>query len=364
MIEKNSREVEKQESPPVITLKAEDLKPGMKTARAIINKYGGILMPAGVILTQSQVNKLKKLSLVEFEILAEDERMLSENLARIKRLEANYQEKAKNAATLFKRAISGKIDFKEVEGLTEEVKDLSREIELKDLLSIVRKADEYTYTHLLHVGILANMFGHWLNLRAEEIHNLTKAGLLHDIGKAKIPDKILNKKGSLSPREYQRIKKHPLYGYEMVKEHSNIADSTAKGILTHHEKYNGMGYPLELRGKKIPLLGRILAIVDTFDAIVAERVYKPARSPFEALLIFREESFGHYDYELKKVFIAKMPECFVRVKVILNNGKEAEIVFINPNKPEHPIIKVEDKYIDLYNAEGLKIEAIAKGDKG
>jgi len=363
MAEGSSREEENKKSAPVITVKTEDLEPGMKTAKAVVNRFGGIIMPAGVILTKNEIKSLQKMPVFQVKIIAEDKKEIAKNLAKIQQLKVDYQENVKKAASLFKKALSqGEIDYVEVEYLTEEAKNFGQELEVKDLLSMVRNTDEYTYTHLLHVSILANMFGHWLELEEERTEQLTRAGLLHDIGKAKISSNILNKKGTLSPREFQKIKKHPLYGYEMVKDQDSIADATAKGILCHHERYNGLGYPMELKGKKIPYFGRILAIVDTFDAIVADRVYKPARSPFEALKIFREETFSHYDYELKKVFMERLPECFVQEKVVLNNGKEAEIVFINPGKPEHPIIKMDERYLDLYEADGLKIDSFVNAD--
>ncbi|MFW5890788.1 MAG: HD-GYP domain-containing protein, partial [bacterium] len=218
-----------------------------------------------------------------------------------------------------------------------------------------RQEDQYTYSHLLNVGMMAYMFGNWLGLDQKDSIQLTQAGLLHDIGKAFIPDEILNKPDRLNDKEYEEIKKHTIYGYRMAQKNKEISNKICQGILTHQERYDGSGYPLKLKGKKIPLFGRILGIIDTFDAITADRVYQPASSPFKAIKLFDQETLGAFDYNLVKIFLNKIPNYFVQEKVKLNDGREAEVVFINPRHPERPIIKLEDNYIDLYKNSNIEI---------
>ena len=337
-----------------------NLEPGMKLANDIEYDYGGILLPAGTILDQKKITRIRKLNYKFVFVYNEDEETIEENLEKTKNIENRYREDMDQMETMFKRIRKEeKIEYNDVKEMTKEVTTLGDDQEMIDLLTKVRDTDEYTYSHLLNVGILAYMFGNWLNLSKDRCMKLTNAGLMHDLGKAKVPNEILNKPDKLTEEEYEKMKKHTIYGFEMARKVENISDETARGILTHHERYNGTGYPLRMKGKKIPLFGRILAIVDTFDAMTANRIYQPGCSPFDAIKLFREETFGEFDYDLLKIFLEKMPNYFINEKVILNDGKEAEVIFINPRHQDTPIIKIDDMFIDLYKNDELKIESLA-----
>ncbi|MGM0437662.1 MAG: HD-GYP domain-containing protein [Bacillota bacterium] len=340
-----------------INIEIEDLKPGMKLANDIEYDFGGILLPAGTILDKKKINRLKRLSSDYVYVYNENEEKIEENLSRTQDAEIKYQEEIDEMKDIFKKARNlDQIEYEDVKDMTKELISIGDEDEMIDLLTKVREVDQYTYCHLLNVGVLSYMFGNWLKFDKDRCFRLTEAGLMHDLGKAKIPDDILNKPAELTTEEYEKMKKHSIYGYEMAQNAKHIAPETAQGILTHHERYNGQGYPLKLKGKDIPLFGRIIAIVDTFDALTANRIYQPESTPFEAIKLFREETFGDFDYDLLRVFLDKMPNYFINEKVILNNGKEAEVVFINPRHQDKPIIKVGDSYIDLYKNNDIKIE--------
>jgi len=340
-----------------INIDIDELKAGMKLANDIEYDFGGILLPAGTILDNKKIERLKRLSSEYVYVYNENEEEIQENLNRTQNAEKKYQEEIDEMKDVFQKARNlEQIEYNDVKDMTHDIISIGDESEMIDLLTKVREVDQYTYSHLLNVGILAFMFGNWLKFDKERCFRLTEAGLMHDLGKAKIPDEILNKPSELTTEEYDRMKKHTIYGYEMAQNTKHIAPETAQGVLTHHERYNGKGYPLKLKGEDIPLFGRIIAIVDTFDALTANRIYQPESTPFEAIKLFREETFGDFDYDLLKVFLDKMPNYFVNEKVILNNGKEAKIVFINPRHQDKPIIKVDDSYIDLYKNDDIKIE--------
>ena len=340
-----------------INIDIDELKAGMKLANDIEYDFGGILLPSGTILDNKKIERLKRLSSEYVYVYNENEEEIQENLNRTQNAEKKYQEEIDEMKDVFQKARNlEQIEYNDVKDMTHDIISIGDESEMIDLLTKVREVDQYTYSHLLNVGILAFMFGNWLKFDKERCFRLTEAGLMHDLGKAKIPDEILNKPSELTTEEYDRMKKHTIYGYEMAQNTKHIAPETAQGVLTHHERYNGKGYPLKLKGEDIPLFGRIIAIVDTFDALTANRIYQPESTPFEAIKLFREETFGDFDYDLLKVFLDKMPNYFVNEKVILNNGKEAKIVFINPRHQDKPIIKVDDSYIDLYKNDDIKIE--------
>ncbi|HKL76278.1 MAG TPA: HD-GYP domain-containing protein [Halanaerobiales bacterium] len=340
-----------------INIEIDELKAGMKLANDIEYDFGGILLPAGTILDKKKIKRLKKLSSDYVYVYNENKEKIQKNLDRTQNAEMKYQEEIDEMKGIFKKARNlEQIEYDDVKDITKDIIGIGDESEMIDLLTKVREVDQYTYCHLLNVGVLAYMFGNWLKFDKERTFRLTEAGLMHDLGKAKIADEILNKPSELTSEEYEKMKKHSIYGYEMAQNAKHVAAETAQGILTHHERYNGNGYPLKLKGKDIPLFGRIIAIVDTFDALTANRIYQPESTPFEAIKLFREETFGDFDYDLLNIFLDKMPNYFVNEKVILNNGKEAEIVFINPRHQDKPIIRVDDSYIDLYKNDDIKIE--------
>ncbi|MFW6271103.1 MAG: HD-GYP domain-containing protein [Bacillota bacterium] len=347
--------------PNLIKKNIKELNPGMKTGKNIGHKYGGILIPEGTILDQHKIKRLKNLGLMQVKIYDENENQIKNNLEKIKRVEAKYKENRTRLKSMFKKIRNNEeIEYEEVKNLTYEVTTLGNDKDMIDLLTKIRQADQYTYSHLLNVGMMAYMFGNWLNLDQEDSIKLTQAGLLHDIGKAKIPDKILNKPNKLTDKEYDKMKKHTVYGYKMALKNAEIPANTSRGILTHHERYDGTGYPLKIKGDKIPLFGRILGIVDTFDAFTADRIYQPAKSPFKAIKLFDKGTFGVFDSKLVNIFLSKIPNYFVNEEVILNDGRKAEVVFINPRHPERPIIKIDDNYIDLYKNSNIEIEKLVK----
>ncbi len=336
-----------------------ELQEGMKIARDIVYEFGGVFLPRGSFLNKHKIDKLQELSFEYIYVYNESEKQIKENYERIQKGEYKYKYARDHMQNIFKRTRNKKdIKYEEIKELTYQVTTMGNDQDIISLLSKVREADLYTYSHSINVGMLAYMFGNWLELSNENIIKLTQAGFLHDIGKAYISDDILNKPGKLSDDEYEIMKKHSIYGYEMLKENKHISKETAQGVLTHHERYNGSGYPFNIKGKKIPFFGRILGIVDTFDAITAERIYKPGCSPFEAIKLFHEEIIGVFDYKLVQIFLNKIPNYFVKEEVKLNDGRSAEVIFINPRHPNKPIIKVGGNYIDLYNNFDIEIEKL------
>lgn len=151
---------------------------------------------------------------------------------------------------------------------------------LKQLESIQKK-DHYTFEHCLRVKRLVISIAKVLKLNDTELKNLAFAAYFHDVGKIKIDDKILNKLGFYTEDEYSQMKKHVTYSYDIISE--AITSEVADILLLHHEKLDGSGYPKGLKGDEISYLGRILAVVDTFDAMTTDRVYKKGKDTDTAI---------------------------------------------------------------------------------
>ncbi|MBI4633024.1 MAG: HD domain-containing protein [Deltaproteobacteria bacterium] len=172
---------------------------------------------------------------------------------------------------------------------------------VRSLVHTIEAKDVYTRGHSERVNQFSMLMAEQMNLSNEEKKFLHWASTLHDIGKIGIPEAILNKPASLSDDEYAAIKSHPETGFAILKPLRPLADSLP-GILHHHERYDGTGYPKRLKGNQIPLIARIIAVADTFDAITSDRAYRKTRSTEEALAIITDVAGTQLDPELVSVF--------------------------------------------------------------
>jgi putative two-component system response regulator len=192
-----------------------------------------------------------------------------------------------------------------------------------ETLNILGKTAEYkdpeTASHVARVAHYSKLIARELGLDEKEQELIFYAAPFHDLGKVGIEDKILLKPGKLDNEEFDIMKTHAMIGYEILKDsNSEYLQSGAQIALTHHEKYNGRGYPKGLVGDEIPIFGRIVAVVDVFDALTSNRPYKKAWSFEDALNLLKEESGQHFDPKIVDIFINNVDE----IKEIYNSFKE------------------------------------------
>ena len=175
-----------------------------------------------------------------------------------------------------------------------------------DLCRIVETGDGSTGIHVDRVGEYSFRMARELGLAPEECDMILLAARIHDIGKIRVPDTILKKPGKLTREEFAVIKRHPVEGMKIIETCKNdpILIYARDIVLTHHEKYDGSGYPFGLKGKGIPLRGRIVAVADVFDAITSERVYKSAWPLEKALTYMKEQRERQFDPEVVDAFLS------------------------------------------------------------
>ncbi|PKL23762.1 MAG: hypothetical protein CVV47_13195 [Spirochaetae bacterium HGW-Spirochaetae-3] len=185
-----------------------------------------------------------------------------------------------------------------------------REVETLFLLGRISDFnDEKTGAHLKRIGALSALFARLLGQGPEEEDLILKSSTLHDIGKIAIPEAILQKPGKLDPGEFSVMKRHTLIGYELLKDsNSHYLSQGATIALTHHERWDGNGYPRGLSGEAIPLPGRIVSIVDVFDALVSDRPYKSAWSEEAALEYIVSQRGRQFDADLVDLFRTHIAE--------------------------------------------------------
>lgn len=191
----------------------------------------------------------------------------------------------------------------------------SRELE-KTRLEIIRclgRAAEYrdneTGMHVIRLSFYVRLLACKAGMTDVEADKMMSASIMHDVGKIGVPDNILLKPGKLTPEEFEVIKKHPRMGAEIIGEHeSELLQLSRMVALTHHEKWNGKGYPGGLKNEGIPFAGRVTAVADIFDALTSVRPYKKAWSVDEALCLIQKESGEALDPTLVAMFVEMRPE--------------------------------------------------------
>lgn len=194
---------------------------------------------------------------------------------------------------------------KEAENTMNEYKLSENESARSSIIMSLKKAleerDYETEEHSKRMEDLSLLLGKKVNLKDNELNELRLLAVLHDIGKISIPDSIIFKPGKLTSKEWEIIKKHPEIGYRVARSSPDLIQ-IAKGILYHHERWDGKGYPEGLKGNKIPLISRIVAIVDAYDAMTNDRPYRKAMSKKKALGEIERESGAQFDPSLAKIF--------------------------------------------------------------
>lgn len=206
------------------------------------------------------------------------------------------------------------------------------------LLTKLKHKDEYTAEHSLNVSILSAAFGKRLGLLEEEIRTLGLCGLLHDIGKSKIPTDILQKPGSLTPEEYGIMQNHANWGRDILMGLPRVVHAAIDVAYNHHERLDGKGYPRGLVDYQIPYFAKIVAIVDTYDAITSNRAYDRGRSSMEALEIINRFRDRQFDAELAREFILMIGIYPPGSIVEMESGEVAIVIASNPKNRRKPKI--------------------------
>jgi putative nucleotidyltransferase with HDIG domain len=214
-----------------------------------------------------------------------------------------------------------KLDVPQVEVVVEKMTEsVLRNKDALVSLARIKNKDEYTYLHSVAVAALCISFGHHLELESEQIKALGIGGLLHDIGKVRVPLEILNKPGTLTEKEFEIIKQHVKHGDAILRDTTGIDEMSVCVTCHHHERLNGSGYPEGLKGDEISEFGQIAAIVDIYDALTSERCYKCSMPPTEVLRKLFEWSDGYLNRGLVERFILHMGIYPIGTVVRLRSG--------------------------------------------
>ncbi len=223
--------------------------------------------------------------------------------------------------------------------------------EIKLSIDSLKLYDDYTYNHSFGVSVLAIAIGIALNLKTSDLYDLGFCALLHDIGKMAVPIEIISKPARLTEDEFEKVKLHPEKGAEFFLEHHLANNQICAGVLTHHEKYNGTGYPNGLCGNDIPIFGRIISVADVYDALTSARPYHEPSAPAEAIEYIMGASGTAFDVSVVEAFLQKVSPYPIGSCVKLSNGEIAIIVEQNDFQPLRPVVRLfrsPEITMDLY----------------
>jgi len=251
---------------------------------------------------------------------------------------------------------NSKLDLNDIRTMSKSLLDDSSDYSsILQSITKSRTIDEYLVRHCVNVAFLSSMLGRWLDLSKNDLILLTYAAFLHDIGKTMVNPKILNKPTQLTKLEFEEIKKHSIYSYNLVRTIPYLDKSVGLGVLMHHERLDGSGYPLHLKEDKINTFAKIIGITDTFDAMTSDKVYRKKQVPLKVLEIMQRECITVLDYDYLSIFIKQMLNYYIGQSVKLNNGSIGQIVKIDINNIYSPLISIGQSFVDLNTQNDLFI---------
>lgn len=285
------------------------------------------------------------------EILAPDEKAQpNKHATTVSRVDAKSERASamraiaaskKAVASMFHDVRMGKaIDTKALSSIVDDVSDsIARNETALISLARLKTKDDYTYMHSVAVCGLMIALARQLQLNEEQVSQAGLAGLLHDIGKAGIPNEVLNKPGALTDEEFALVKLHPERGHNILQE-AKVTDKVALDVcLHHHEKIDGSGYPHQLKDEEISLFAKMGAVCDVYDAITSNRPYKAGWDPAVSLQRMAQWK-GHFDVDVFKAFVKSLGIYPVGTTVKLKSGRLAIVIDQSPKSLLSPVVKV------------------------
>jgi HD-GYP domain-containing protein (c-di-GMP phosphodiesterase class II) len=317
--------------------------------RNIYNKSGTLIIPEQEILTQRDIELLAYHSI---DLEAEDldhialRPLIDSAISEVK----DYFRKVRH---------SNQIPYTDVrEKIIPLIIQLSSQSNLSEVFKYMESHDEYTYRHSISVSLIARLIGGAKGFNEQAQVELTMAGFLHDIGKVRVPDPILNKPGKLTKEEFEQVKQHTIYGFDIIRNSPGIPYRHALVALQHHEREDGSGYPYGLKSREIDEYSKIVAVADVFHAMISRRVYKEPVPFYKVLKEMSENAYGLLEPRTTLCFVKKIMDMLIGNRVRLSNGMEGKIILIHAIHPVKPLVEVNGKYLDLSKDSSIYIDQI------
>ena len=348
-------------------VRTQDLEDGMVLYADVITSFGTLLVSRGTMVDGRireilMYNNIHEVKIVTFSDVEEEGKALDTHLNKLRASE-KFQQMSKEYGIVYHNVNNHfndvlnrdkQVDKKKiVDDINAILAQTSSSRDLFDLLNGLRLTQDRMYMHSLNTALISNMLARWLKLSEEDINDVTIAGLFHDIGMMGVPDEILKKAPEeRTKEEKEMVLQHTIYGYRYLMKRE-LNRQIGLSALTHHERMDGSGYPLQCIGSALCTYARIVAIADAYDELTITD--QGERNPFEMIRIFEQEGLAKYDPQFIMVFLAGITDTFIGCDILLDNGKIGRIIYINRDNLSRPMVKIGDEYLNLAEKKEIKI---------
>jgi putative nucleotidyltransferase with HDIG domain len=342
-----------------------ELHIGDQLSSNVFNNHGLHVLTSDTVLSGDDINKLFRHNIDYVDIqMRKDFESTSATNTHYDSIIYNILPKFEIATTTIKNLFEqvreeGKIDEHIInQSIDPLLEQFQKEKDVVSLLLTLTNKDDYTYQHCVQVGMISYYLALWIGLPEEQALLTGKAGFLHDIGKSKIDPLILNKPDKLTEEEFNLMKNHTTFGYEIIKNSSIKNKEMSLVALQHHERLNGTGYPNKLSGDQIHPMSRIISIADVYSAMISSRVYQKKKDLLFVLRELHRLSFSELDPTIVHSFIRKIIPNFIGKSLVMKTGEIGQIIMTNPTDVFRPLVKMNDQYMDMSKNPQYEIETI------
>lgn len=310
---------------------------GCRLGSNVISENNTLILAEGTVITENYIERLRQFGI--FCLCIEDKSSDG--------IDITQPVSEKTLAKSYEAVAECDVDktFRAAHSLVDEI--IADTDMLENGYHILRAYDENTCTHSVAVAINALTMGITLGLNIVRLNNLGAGGMLHDIGKSKIPIEILNKSSGLNDEERLIMQNHPQYGYDILSTDVLIPSAVRAIVLQHHENWNGTGYPNRTKEHEIYTLASIIHICDVYDALVSKRAYKNAFTYKDTIDYMKSQSGIMFNPYYLKYFLSCVPVYHTGTIVRLNDDREAIIIKNHKNDMMRPTIRITDDMTDI-----------------
>ncbi len=360
----------------MLFVKPLNMKPGMILAMDLLGSHGELLLTCGHVLSAQNIAKLQ-ISEHEGGYIVDCEADMADDMGLLsKRLRYNAVNALKS---FFNHVENGNEDSKRSSFLSLRhyleaiIQELTANKNALVNMADIKIFDEYTYFHCVNVAALSILQGMSLGMNQRKLYKLGMGALLHDIGKVFIDKEIISKPGALTDFEYEQMKQHSALGSDYLRKQWEVPAESIVAVLTHHERYDGTGYPLRLPSNKQTQEGKIIAVSDVYDALTSQRPYRVALSPSEAIEHIMGNSGSLFDPAIVSTFMKRIIPYPVGSNVLLSNGMRGVVVQNNTGGVVRPKVQVirsneqgvntTQEVLDLFNDPDLLNVTVIGFDK-
>ncbi|PHV70200.1 hypothetical protein CS063_12030 [Sporanaerobium hydrogeniformans] len=325
--------------------------PGMILLQPVVDMdTGNTLIARHQRLTEETIEHIGRFKHTEIWVAAETQKQLwqvdEEIVARHKKYIDLLKDIIGNEETNLE------IKIEEVEGLAKcIVEEFECNFSLLACVNLVKKMDKDIYTHSVNVAFISLLIGRWIACNKQTLQEVALAALLHDIGKLSEKEstqKSYAKEQSLVTKRLEE-RRHPIYGYEKLLPYKELDNEVLRGVLTHHERCDGSGYPLHLTDERIGVIGKIIGLADEYERLRKEQ------NIFEIIRLFKCEHIKKYDITMLMEFCTNVVNYYIGSSVLLSTDEVGQVVFIQPHSLHRPIVKIGDKYVNLYEQSQIEV---------